>query len=109
MSTADLARFTVRWSEESDGLVLTHGACNGVLCDVEDGDTLAVLAAVCDSHVCERQPDDHQLIRTDLGAYCSCKGWSTIALPNRAGEAGIRLSHSEHVVVELRALLRETL
>lgn len=54
INTDHLERFTARQSDDyvKRELELTCDGCGDVVCDVEDGDTLAVLARTVSDHVC---------------------------------------------------------
>lgn len=47
---------TIRWNDGADLLSLYCDTCDEVMCDVEDGDGLDVLAGVARDHFCGVNP-----------------------------------------------------
>jgi len=61
--TDSLHRFDALQSDDEvkTDLELTCTECGTVVCDIEHGDNLKVLASVANDHVCPRDDDDEEI------------------------------------------------
>lgn len=51
--------YVVRWNDATEGLSLYHDPCGDLICDVEHGDVLGVLAATGLAHRCPTHPKEN--------------------------------------------------